>query len=179
MILSAGALDSPKLLLLSGIGPKEELAKHDISVIHNLPGIGRNLRDHLWLELVTTQKLGSRHRTSYLSSPDALQEARAQWVKDQRGPLSNCYLPQMIGYLKSERVKNSREFKQLDSAVQQHFQAETKPNYELISVSVRNDCRWHESLCPLKNIPPRDKCYTNSRNIHFENFLLALETQVT
>lgn len=135
VILSAGALDSPKLLLLSGIGPKEELAKYDIPVIQNLPSVGKNLRDHLWLELVTTQKSGSHHRTSYISSPDALQDARAQWVKDRTGPLSDYYLPQMISYLKSDRISSSKEFEELDNLVQKHFQAETTPNYELISVS--------------------------------------------
>ena len=135
VILSAGALDSPKLLLLSGIGPKEELGKYDIPVIHDLPKIGKNLHDHLWLELVTTQKSGSHHRTSYISSPDEIQEARMQWAKDKTGPLSDYHLPQVISYLKSDRVKNSREFKELNCAVQEHFRADTKPNYEMISVS--------------------------------------------
>lgn len=152
MILSAGALDSPKLLLLSGIGPKEELGKYDIPVIHDLPGVGKNLHDHLWLELVTTQKPGSRHRTSYIRSPDAIQEARTQWAKDKTGPLSDFYLPQAISYLKSDRVKNSREFKELDSAVQEHFQADTKPNFEMISVSncmPWNKRKWDQSRSTL------------------------------
>ncbi|RSL89643.1 hypothetical protein CDV31_015837 [Fusarium ambrosium] len=45
IILSAGALFSPKLLMLSGIGPKEELGKHDIPVKVDLP-VGKNLSDH-------------------------------------------------------------------------------------------------------------------------------------
>lgn len=135
MISSAGALDSPKLLLLSGIGAKEELSKYDILVVQNLPSVGKNLRDHLWLKLVTTQKPDSHHRTSYISSPDDLQDARAQWVKDKTGPLSDYYLPQMISYLKSDRISRSTEFKQLDNLVQEYLQAETSPHYELISVS--------------------------------------------
>lgn len=156
MILSAGALDSPKLLLLSGIGPKEELAKLNIPVIQNLPGVGKNLHDHLWLELVTTQKPGAHHRTSYISSPEDLQVARAQWVKDKTGPLSDYYLPQMISYLKSDRILSSREFQELDSAVQKELQAETTPHYELISVSLSptchnaiNDCNGHQNLTSL------------------------------
>lgn len=46
VILSAGTFNSPQLLMLSGIGPKEELAKHDIPVIHPLAGVGKNLQDH-------------------------------------------------------------------------------------------------------------------------------------
>ena len=46
VILSAGPLQSPKLLELSGIGNKDLLGKHGIGVIHHLPGVGENLRDH-------------------------------------------------------------------------------------------------------------------------------------
>ncbi len=47
VILSGGAINSPQLLLLSGIGPAEELRRHDITVHHELPGVGENLQDHL------------------------------------------------------------------------------------------------------------------------------------
>lgn len=47
VILSAGAFGSPQLLLLSEIGPEEELRSHGIPLRHALPGVGRNLQDHL------------------------------------------------------------------------------------------------------------------------------------
>ena len=47
VILSGGAVNSPQILLLSGVGPKAELDKHGIQHIHNLPGVGENLQDHL------------------------------------------------------------------------------------------------------------------------------------
>ena len=47
VIVSAGAIESPKLLMLSGIGPADELRRHGIRVQHELPGVGRNLSDHL------------------------------------------------------------------------------------------------------------------------------------
>jgi len=46
-ILSAGALDSPRLLLLSGIGDKNQLADAGVPVVHHLPGVGQNFADHL------------------------------------------------------------------------------------------------------------------------------------
>lgn len=46
VILSAGPLQSPKLLELSGIGNEMVLRKHGIKVLHHLPGVGENLRDH-------------------------------------------------------------------------------------------------------------------------------------
>ncbi|CAN7265484.1 GMC family oxidoreductase N-terminal domain-containing protein [Caballeronia sp. LjRoot29] len=47
VILCAGAVDTPKLLQLSGIGPKELLARHGIPLVHALPAVGQNLQDHL------------------------------------------------------------------------------------------------------------------------------------
>lgn len=50
VILSAGAIQSPQLLMLSGIGPADELRRHGIMVRRDLPGVGRNLADHLeWI----------------------------------------------------------------------------------------------------------------------------------
>ena len=46
VILAAGAINSPQLLMLSGIGPAEELAQHDIPVRVPLAGVGKNLQDH-------------------------------------------------------------------------------------------------------------------------------------
>jgi len=47
LILSSGAFNSPQLLLLSGVGPADDLLKLDIPVVHELPGVGQNLVDHI------------------------------------------------------------------------------------------------------------------------------------
>lgn len=47
IIISSGSYYSPAVLLRSGIGPKDELAKHNIPCLVDLPGVGRNLIDHL------------------------------------------------------------------------------------------------------------------------------------
>src|SRR5699024_7639611 len=46
VILAAGVINSPQILKLSGVGPAAELKHHDISVVHDLPGVGENLQDH-------------------------------------------------------------------------------------------------------------------------------------
>ncbi|MDF3029790.1 MAG: family oxidoreductase [Moraxellaceae bacterium] len=62
IILCGGAVNSPHLLMLSGIGPREELEKFHIPVRHELPGVGRNLQDHLDATVIihdtTAQSIG-------------------------------------------------------------------------------------------------------------------------
>lgn len=49
VILSTGAINTPKILMLSGIGDREELARHGIESVQHLPGVGRNFQDHVLL----------------------------------------------------------------------------------------------------------------------------------
>ncbi|MGJ8678937.1 GMC family oxidoreductase [Paraglaciecola sp.] len=58
VLLSAGAINSPQLLMLSGIGPKNHLQQHNIPVEHELPGVGQNLQDHL--DIIIQHKCKSR-----------------------------------------------------------------------------------------------------------------------
>ena len=52
IVVSAGAINSPQLLMLSGIGPADHLRKVGVPVVHDLPGVGRNLQDHMDVYLV-------------------------------------------------------------------------------------------------------------------------------
>lgn len=52
VVLSAGAITSPKILMMSGIGSPTDLSTHDIAVKANVPGVGRNLHDHVEVSLV-------------------------------------------------------------------------------------------------------------------------------
>jgi len=52
IVLSAGAINSPQTLMLSGIGDKEELANHDINCVKHIPGVGKNLQDHLQIRTI-------------------------------------------------------------------------------------------------------------------------------
>jgi choline dehydrogenase-like flavoprotein len=53
VIVSGGAINSPKLLLLSGIGPADELKRLGVTVAHDLPGVGKNLHDQLNVQVIT------------------------------------------------------------------------------------------------------------------------------
>ena len=57
VIMSAGAIASPQLLMLSGIGPKDTLKYHGIHIKQDLPGVGKNLQSHIGLgEMIFTVK---------------------------------------------------------------------------------------------------------------------------
>lgn len=84
VILSAGTIDSPRILKLSGIGPKEELEKLGIKVIRDAP-VGENLQDHVTyfgtIAVVDT-------KTDTTESFDGLIDDLEQYQKSHRGPLS-------------------------------------------------------------------------------------------
>ncbi|WP_019998158.1 GMC family oxidoreductase [Aureimonas ureilytica] len=56
VLLAAGAYQTPKLLMLAGIGPEDELARHGIALRVRLPGVGANLQDHYEVPVVATTK---------------------------------------------------------------------------------------------------------------------------
>ena len=66
VIVSAGPIQSPKLLKLSGVGPAQELSRHGVQVIHDLPGVGENLQDHLefYFQMASTQPVTLYSHTS-------------------------------------------------------------------------------------------------------------------
>lgn len=69
VLLAAGAVASPQLLQLSGIGPRDELQSHNIAIRHNLDGVGKNLQDHLQIRTIyqvdNTVTLNQRARTPW------------------------------------------------------------------------------------------------------------------
>ena len=88
VILSAGAIQSPQLLMLSGIGDAEHLAAVGVEVRHHLPGVGRNLHDHL----ASPVHMAMEHPESYGISMRAMPRNLwyiAQYLLMRRGPFSN------------------------------------------------------------------------------------------
>lgn len=83
VLLSAGALLSPQLLILSGVGPGEHLQRHGIAVLHELPGVGQHLHDH----------------------PDVVQVLNAPALKDLFGISPSGMLAQLRGVLEWRRSR--------------------------------------------------------------------------
>ncbi|VVT09162.1 Alcohol dehydrogenase (acceptor) [Roseovarius sp. EC-HK134] len=102
VILSSGAFGSPHLLMLSGIGPAEALQAHGISPVHDLPGVGENLQDHLDYILAETSK-----RDEVISlDPKGLWrlgKAALEWRKTGKGPFTTPYA-EAGAFLRSERT---------------------------------------------------------------------------
>ncbi|UBV43585.1 GMC family oxidoreductase N-terminal domain-containing protein [Deinococcus taeanensis] len=82
VILTAGAVQTPQLLMLSGVGPRAELQRHGIPVRVALPGVGAGLQDHLAVPVITRSRVQSLDRV-----PQGA--ALAQYVWSRRGPLSS------------------------------------------------------------------------------------------
>ncbi|CAM3615326.1 GMC family oxidoreductase [Polynucleobacter brandtiae] len=87
VILSAGAIQSPQILQLSGIGPSKLLNQFNIPVIQDLPGVGENLQDHLQYRLI--YELNQRISTNdQLSSWFGQLKMGLDWLLFRGGPLS-------------------------------------------------------------------------------------------
>ncbi len=87
VILTSGAMGTPRLLQLSGIGPADELKKADVSVVHDLAGVGGNLQDHLDLYAIcectgdhTYDRVAQLHRTVW---------AGVQYLLFKTGPVTS------------------------------------------------------------------------------------------
>ncbi len=94
VILAAGAIGSPQLLMLSGIGPGQSLRDVGVTVRHELPGVGLNLQDHPFVTLIWE-----------ISDPNTLYGAdkpkhMAEWALRRTGPLSST-VAEVVAFVRS------------------------------------------------------------------------------
>jgi len=83
VVLSGGAVNSPQLLMLSGIGPADHLREVGVDVVHDLPGVGGGLQDHPLVPVVWNVRSGNSLFRA--ESPSGY----AQWFGARRGPLTS------------------------------------------------------------------------------------------
>ena len=112
VLLSAGSINSPKLLQLSGVGDSNILKENGIDVINNLPGVGMNLQDHLEIYI---QHKSKKKETLYNLSTNYLTQAieGLKWFVLKKGMLAHSHL-EVGGF-----VKTSKEY--LHPNIQFHF----------------------------------------------------------
>jgi choline dehydrogenase-like flavoprotein len=101
VLLCAGALQSPQVLMLSGIGPAEQLQRHGIATTHNLPGVGEHLHDHV--DVVQVVNAPQLKDLFGLSLAGAVRVVRgiSEWRKYRRGMLTTNFA-EAGGFIKSQ-----------------------------------------------------------------------------
>lgn len=87
MVLSAGAIGSPQLLQLSGVGPQALLAEHEIPVVADLPGVGENLQDHLQIRSVYKVK-GAKTLNTMANTLFGKAKIGLEYALKRSGPMS-------------------------------------------------------------------------------------------
>src|ERR1700742_3312322 len=134
VLLSSGALDTPKLLMLSGIGPASELARFNIECLNPLEGVRRGMEFHWWIPLTLQLKDGANDRPSILNNVEVFAAARAEFEKNGTGPLAVLYQALDMGFWRpSEKLQASEEYKTLPTVAKRHLDRPTVPAWELCS----------------------------------------------
>src|SRR5262245_36812663 len=87
VIVASGAIGSPKLLLQSGIGPAEHLRTVGVQVVHDLPGVGANLQDHL--DLFVIAECTGDHTYDKYNKPHHAAWAGLQYLLLRKGPVAS------------------------------------------------------------------------------------------
>lgn len=100
VLLSAGAIQSPQLLLLSGIGPQQHLNDMGIAMQHHLPGVGQNLHDHVDVVQVTNAPQLTELFGLSLRGLPRLLGGIYEWRKHRRGMLTTNFA-EAGGFIKS------------------------------------------------------------------------------
>ncbi|MFC7517332.1 GMC family oxidoreductase [Herbaspirillum sp. GCM10030257] len=106
VILSAGAIQSPQILQLSGIGPAELLRQHGIAVVVDAPEVGENLKDHYQARTIVRLKK-KMSLNNDVRNPFRLASMGMEWLFRQSGPLT-VGAGQVGGFGKTEYAQDNR-----------------------------------------------------------------------
>lgn len=111
VIISGGAINSPQILMLSGVGPENELSKHGIPLIHHLPMVGQNLQDHCFSSAGVVMKRGKNTPAS-----------------------GQAQVPSPMGWFKLPSVLESMEYQALPEQMKSFLHKPTIPGFEIATV---------------------------------------------
>ncbi|KAK5994617.1 Oxygen-dependent choline dehydrogenase-like protein [Cladobotryum mycophilum] len=130
-ILSAGAMDSPKILMHSGIGPEDQLSRFSIPVAHANPNVGQNFQDHVAAIMRYQREEHTTVMPAFFKSKAAQKAALRQWEMHRTGPLATigCTLP--LGFVRSDDLLNSPEFASLPEEEKAFLSQPDVASYEI------------------------------------------------
>jgi len=133
VIVCAGSLDTPRILMHSGVGPSDQLQKYNIPVVMDMPALGRGLRDHILTPLLHKRTVASGSKKGeFYGDQAAMDAAMEEWKKDGSGPWAKFGCGMGIGFFKlGKSLMSFPEFTELPAAEQKHLLRETIPHYEL------------------------------------------------
>ncbi|KAJ5604352.1 hypothetical protein N7510_009506 [Penicillium lagena] len=146
VIVSEGVFETPKLLMLSGIGPKEELNKHGIRTIVDSRHVGQHLLDHPGVPFVLRVKDGFGMDDHVLRKGPKHDQAVAAYKKNHGGPMGSGFL-EMVGFPRIdkylEKVPEYKKAKAANGGVDP-FSPYGQPHFELDFVCLFGSAfQWH------------------------------------
>ncbi|PIG86446.1 hypothetical protein AARAC_006468 [Aspergillus arachidicola] len=130
-VLCAGTFGSPRILLLSGLGPKNTLEKLNIPVQVDLPGCGQNMLDHsiITCEYKVNNSIPAHNQLFF--DPVMLAKAEAQYAKDHTGPLAMFGSSGTLAFPRIQRLFESEEFSELSTKEKDFLMEPTRPSAEI------------------------------------------------
>jgi choline dehydrogenase len=154
IVLSAGAINSPKLLMLSGIGSEAELSHHGIQTLVNLPGVGRNLREHPFISITCRSKVATNNLTQGMIQKLSI---GAKFAFRREGPIANAY--EAMAFLKLDPNAAIPEFQIFFAPIAwerigQQLQLTPYPGFQVTIVRSHSVSNGHVRLSSKDPVAP-------------------------
>jgi choline dehydrogenase-like flavoprotein len=111
VILSAGVINSPQLLMLSGIGPRSHLETLGIPVLQDLPGVGSNLQDHVTVAVPFIVNASVTVKADKLMTDIG---ATMEYLMEGRGPYTLAGGAEAIGFLRTRIARTPRSYPDIE-----------------------------------------------------------------
>lgn len=157
VILSQGVFESPKLLMLSGIGPGKELQQHGIDVVVDNPHVGQHLIDHPGVPFVLRVKDGYGMDDHLLRKGPLNSQSVERYSQNHGGPLGSGLL-EMVGFPRIDKyLENDPQYREAKAANggKDPFSPGGQPHFELDFVGMFGTAfQWHYPV-------PKEGCYTS------------------
>ena len=155
VILAAGAINTPKLLELSGIGDPEVLARHGIEVAHELPGVGAGLQDHLQIRTVH-RVTGARTLNQLANSHFGKAAMATEYALFRTGPLSMA--PSQLGiFSRSDETVATADLEYHVQPLSTDKLGDPLHPYPAVTVSVCNLRPESRGTCHIRSRDPAEQ----------------------